>query len=96
MSGLGIVFFVFLLFFAGFLVGRFFNTTWISKYRLIFVLTIFLLFSLGVRIGSDKELISRLDEISLYAFLIATTTVVGSAVFAGLYGRKIKKRDLED
>ncbi len=93
MSGFVLVFFVFLLFFAGFIIGRFFNTTWISKYRLVFILTIFLLFSLGVRIGSDKELISKLDEISLYAFLIATATVVFSAILGGLYGNKTKKSE---
>lgn len=73
--------YVLLVFFAGFLVGKFINTQWIGKYKLVLVLTVFLLFTLGLEIGANDELFRKIDTIVLYGFLIALFGSAGSFIF---------------
>ncbi|MEN3042092.1 MAG: LysO family transporter [Fervidobacterium sp.] len=64
--------YVLIVFFAGFFLGKFVKTQWIGKYKLVLVLTFLLLFTLGLEIGSNDELFKKIDEIILYGFLIAS------------------------
>uniref|UniRef100_A0A7C5U286 DUF340 domain-containing protein n=1 Tax=Fervidobacterium nodosum TaxID=2424 RepID=A0A7C5U286_9BACT len=73
--------YVLLVFFAGFLIGKFISTQWIGKYKLVLVLTVFLLFTLGLEIGANDELFRKIDTIVLYGFLIALFGSIGSFIF---------------
>lgn len=78
------VWYVLAIFFAGFFLGKFFSTNWIGKYKVILVLTFFLLFSLGLRIGSNDELFRKIDQIAVNGFVIAVFGSAGSFIFAFL------------
>lgn len=78
---------VLVVFFAGFAVGKFFNTSWIGRYKIVLALTFFLLLSLGLRIGSNDELFRKIDQIALYGLLIALFASAGSFVFGILLER---------
>ncbi|WP_083996700.1 LysO family transporter [Fervidobacterium thailandense] len=78
------IWYVLAVFFAGFFLGRFLNTKWIGKYKVILVLTFFLLFSLGLRIGSNDELFGKIDSIAIFGFIIALFGSAGSFLFAFL------------
>lgn len=79
------------LFFAGFFVGKFLKTDWIRRYKVLIVLTFFLLFALGVEIGSNNDVVSQLGNILSSSFLISTLAVLGSFVFALLFERMTKR-----
>lgn len=79
------------LFFAGFAIGRFLKTDWIRKYKILIILTLMLLFSLGVEIGSNNDVVSQLKIILSSSFMISTFSVLGSFVFAVLLERMFKK-----
>lgn len=64
--------------------GKIVNAKWIGKYKVILVLTFFLLFSLGLRIGSNDELFGKIDKIAMFGFTIAFFGSVGSFLFAFL------------
>lgn len=70
--------YVLIVFFSGFIIGKFIKTQWIGKYKLVLVFTIFLLFTLGVGIGANDELFRKIDEILLYGFLVALFGSIGS------------------
>lgn len=73
--------YVLIVFFAGFFVGKFIKTQWIGKYKVVLLFTIFLLFTLGLEIGANDELFKRIDEILLYGLLIALFGSLGSFLF---------------
>jgi len=75
------IWWVLVVFFSGFFLGRFIKTEWIGKYKVILVLTMLLLFSLGLEIGSNEELFEKIDKILLYGFLIAIAGSLGSFIF---------------
>ncbi|MGB9790189.1 LysO family transporter [Thermotoga caldifontis] len=85
------LFFLVLLFFAGFFLGRFLKTDWIRKYRVLIVLTFLLLFALGVEIGSNEDVVVKLESILSSAFLISTFAVLGSFVFAVILEKVLRK-----
>ncbi|MFN4190404.1 MAG: LysO family transporter [Pseudothermotoga sp.] len=78
---------VLIVFFAGFFVGKFINTQWIGKYRIVTLFTVFLLFTLGLEIGANDELFKKMDEILLYGFLIALFGSLGSFMFGYTFER---------
>uniref|UniRef100_A0A7C4CCR7 DUF340 domain-containing protein n=1 Tax=Fervidobacterium thailandense TaxID=1008305 RepID=A0A7C4CCR7_9BACT len=78
------VWYVLAVFFAGFFLGKFLSANWIGKYKVILVLTFFLLFSLGLKIGSNDELFRKIDQIAVYGFVIAAFGSAGSFIFAFL------------
>ncbi len=79
------------LFFAGFAIGRFLKTDWIRKYKILIILTLMLLFSLGVEIGSNDDVVSQLKIILSSSFMISTFAVLGSFIMAVLFERMFKK-----
>lgn len=85
------LFFLVLLFFAGFFCGRFLKTDWIRKYRVLIVLTFLLLFALGVEIGSNEDVVVKLESILSSAFLISTFAVLGSFALAVILEKVLRK-----
>lgn len=85
------LFILIMLFFAGFVVGRFLKTDWIRKYKVLIILTLVLLFSLGVEIGSNDDVVSQLKIILSSSFMISTFAVLGSFIMAVLFERVFKK-----
>lgn len=85
------LFILIVLFFAGFFIGRFLKTDWIRKYKILIILTLMLLFSLGVEIGSNDDVVSQLKIILSSSFMISTFAVLGSFVLAILFERMFKK-----
>lgn len=85
------LFFLVLLFFAGFFFGRFLKTDWIREYRVLIVLTFLLLFALGVEIGSNEDVVVKLESILSSAFLISTFAVLGSFAFAVILEKVLRK-----
>lgn len=79
-------------FFAGFALGRFIDVSWVRKYRVILVLTFFLLFSLGLRIGSNDELFGRIDEIAVNGLMIASVASAGSFLLGFSLERFVGKK----
>jgi uncharacterized membrane protein YbjE (DUF340 family) len=75
------IWWVLIVFFGGFFVGKFIRTDWIGKYKLVLVLTMLLLFSLGLEIGSNDELFRKIDTILLYGLSIAVAGSLGSFIF---------------
>ncbi|MGQ9856005.1 MAG: LysO family transporter [Fervidobacterium sp.] len=86
------IWWVLIVFFAGFFAGKFINTKWIGKYKIILVLTMLLLFSLGLEIGGNDELFSKIDSILLYGLLIALAGSVGSFLFGYITERLVNKK----
>jgi len=86
-----VLFVLILLFFAGFLTGRFLRTDWIRKYRVLIFLTFLLLFALGVEIGSNNDVVSKLESILLSSFAVSSFAVLGSFIFAIIFERVSKK-----
>jgi uncharacterized membrane protein YbjE (DUF340 family) len=80
-----------LLFFLGFFVGRFLRTDWIRKYKVLIVLTFLLLFALGVEIGSNDDVVSKLESILFSSFMVSTFAILGSFIFAVIFERVSKK-----
>lgn len=85
------LFILIVLFFVGFVVGRFLKTDWIRKYKVLIILTFMLLFSLGVDIGSNDNVASQLKIILFSSFMISTFAVLGSFIVAVLFERMFKK-----
>lgn len=80
-----------LLFFLGFFVGRFLRTGWIKKYKVLIVLTFLLLFALGVEIGSNDDVVSKLESILFSSLAVSSFAVLGSFIFAVIFERVSKK-----
>jgi len=85
-----LIWYVLVMFFVGFFAGRFIKSEWIKKYKVVMVLTMLLLFSLGLEIGANDELFKKIDSIFLYGFLIALFGSIGSFV-VGYFLEKIVK-----
>ncbi|MFP4461458.1 MAG: LysO family transporter [Thermotogota bacterium] len=62
----------------------------LSKFKIIPVITLLLLFSMGTEIGQSQEIMDNLNSIGLNAFLIAIFAVVGSFLVT-LFFLKIMK-----
>lgn len=77
-GGIHLIWYVLIMFFTGFLLGRFIKSEWIKKYKIIMILTMLLLFSLGLEIGANDELFEQIDTIFLYGSLIALFGSFGS------------------
>ena len=80
-----------LLFFLGFFVWRFLRTDWIRKYKVLIVLTFLLLFALGIEIGSNDDVVSKLESILFSSFMVSTFAILGSFIFAVIFERVSKK-----
>jgi len=89
------IWWVLIVFFGGFFIGKFIKTEWIGKYKLILFLTMLLLFSLGLEIGSNDELFSKIDTILLYGVLIALAGSLGSFIF-GYIAERFSKRMVKE
>ncbi|MFN4200426.1 lysine exporter LysO family protein [Fervidobacterium riparium] len=86
------IWWVLIVFFAGFFVGKFINTKWIGKYKVIMLLTMTLLFSLGLKIGSNDELFSKIDSIIFFGLLIALAGGAGSFLVGYIIERVVNKK----
>ncbi len=63
----------------------------IKKYKLVTIITVFLLFIMGFEIGSDGELFDKLPEIGISALVIAVSGILGSMFLTTVF-EKIKNR----
>ncbi|WP_448535869.1 LysO family transporter [Pseudothermotoga sp.] len=86
-----LLFVLILLFILGFFFGRFLKTDWIRKYKVLIVLTFLLLFALGVEIGSNDDVVSKLESILFSSFAVSSFAVLGSFIFAVISERVSKK-----
>ncbi|WP_448516067.1 LysO family transporter [Pseudothermotoga sp.] len=86
-----LLFVLILLFFLGFFFGRFLRSDWIRKYKVLIVLTFLLLFALGVEIGSNDDVVSKLESILFSSFMVSTFAILGSFIFAVILERMSKK-----
>lgn len=68
-------------------------TSFISKKMSLTVLLI--LFVFGIKIGSDRNLISKIGQLGLSAFVLSTITIIGSCTCAMLISRYFAKRKKE-
>ncbi len=82
------IWYVLIVFFAGFFTGKFIKTEWVSKFKVVIILTMLLLFSLGLEIGANDELFKKINEIFIYALLIALFGSTGSFLF-GYFSEKL-------
>lgn len=57
---------------------------------------VFLLFSMGTSIGSNKDIIKNLPAIGLKAFLFAVSTIGFSIVFVYFLSQKFMVKDSDD
>jgi len=57
----------------------------LSKFKIIPLITLLLLFSMGTEIGQSQEIMANLNSIGLNAFLIALFAVLGSFVMTLIF-----------
>lgn len=81
------LFFILLAFSGGLFLGLKGKMRFLKKYKLIPLLTVLLLFSMGTEIGSSKEIVDNLSSIGLHAFVIALFAVAGSFAITFIVGR---------
>lgn len=70
----------------------------LGKFKIIPVMTLLLLFSMGTEIGQSEEIMGHLNSIGLNAFIIAVFAVAGS-FFVTFFFLKLfstKKEDADD
>ena len=76
--------FMLLLILAAFVMGLFLGLKkrfgFLGKFKVIPLITLLLLFSMGTEIGQSQEIMDNLNSIGLNAFLIALFAVLGSFV----------------
>lgn len=81
--------------FVGYLVGNRLmpkgrNYKWIAKVQMVAVAI--LIFTMGARIGADKEIVSGLGEIGMIALILTVAAITGSVVMVFIL-RKFLKTD---
>lgn len=87
--------FIFTFILAGVLVGYFTRTTTYIKHvsSIINIIIVFLLFFLGVAVGSNKQIIESFGNIGIDALAIASATTVGSVLCAWfIYNRFFRNK----
>jgi uncharacterized membrane protein YbjE (DUF340 family) len=80
-------------FVAGVVLGINQKLLFIKKLKPVSIITVLLLFFMGYEIGSDAQLVSRLPQIGIKAFLTAVFAIAGSVLFTTLYDKMSKKGD---
>jgi hypothetical protein len=70
----------------------------LSKFKIIPLITLLLLFSMGTEIGQSQEIMANLNSIGLNAFLIALFAVLGSFLVTLFFLKlfKTKKGETDD
>ncbi len=64
----------------------------LKKYKIVFWITLMLLFLMGYETGSNAELFESLPRIGWWALVIAVSGVVGGFIFVFLFEQALKKR----
>lgn len=92
------LFLILVAFITGLLLGLKKRLRFLSKFKIIPLITLLLLFSMGTEIGQSQEIMSNLDSIGLNAFLIALFAVAGSFFVTLFFLKlvKIKKGEPDD
>ncbi|MFW6263653.1 MAG: LysO family transporter [Thermotogota bacterium] len=67
----------------------------LSKFKIIPVITLLLLFSMGTEIGQSQEIMDNLNSIGLNAFLIALFAVAGSFLVTLFFLKIVKTKNGE-
>ena len=57
--------------------------------RILTVILVFLLFGMGLNIGLDKDILQNILSLGKVAFFISFSAVLGSVVFAWIFGKMI-------
>ena len=87
---------------AAFVIGLFLGLKkrlkFLSKFKIIPMITLLLLFSMGTEIGQSQEIMANLNSIGLNAFLIALFAVAGSFLVTFFFLKlfKTKKGETND
>jgi len=79
----------------GLLLGLKKRLGFLSKFKIIPLITLLLLFSMGTEIGQSQEIMANLNSIGLNAFLIALFAVAGSFLVTLLFLKMIKTKNGE-
>ncbi len=72
------LFFILAAFVGGLFLGLKNRLRFLNKFKIIPLITLLLLFSMGTEIGQSQEIMANLNSIGLNAFLIALFAVLGS------------------
>ncbi len=72
---------------AGLFLGLKKQLGFMKKIKIIPILTLLLLFSMGTEIGANDKLFNDLPKIGIQAFLVAVFAVAGSFTFTYIYTR---------
>jgi len=72
---------------AGLFLGLKKQLRFMNKIKIIPILTLLLLFSMGTEIGANDKLFNDLPKIGIQAFLIAVFAVAGSFTVTYIYSR---------
>jgi len=79
-------------FIVGMLIGLFFKIRFFKKINLLTWITLALLFSMGLEIGSSDELFEQLPEIGTTGLLIAVFAIAGSVFFTWSFELILKRK----
>jgi len=79
-------------FIAGLWIGYKRRPTFFKKYKVVFWITLMLLFLMGYETGSNAELFESLPRIGWWALVIAVSGVAGGFLFVFLFEQAMKKR----
>lgn len=93
--------FMLLLILVAFVMGLFLGLKkrfgFLSKFKIIPLITLLLLFSMGTEIGQSQEIMANLNSIGMNAFMIAFFAVIGSFLvtlfFLKIFSTKSEETD---
>ena len=89
------LFLILLAFITGLLLGLKKRLRFLSKFKIIPLITLLLLFSMGTEIGQSQEIMDNLNSIGLNAFLIALFAVIGSFLVTLIFLKIFKNKNGE-
>ena len=89
------LFLILVAFITGLLLGLKKRLRFLSKFKIIPLITLLLLFSMGTEIGQSQEIMDNLNSIGLNAFLIALFAVIGSFLVTLIFLKIFKNKNGE-
>lgn len=89
------LFFILAAFVLGLLLGLKKRLGFLSKFKIIPLITLLLLFSMGTEIGKSQEIMDNLNSIGLNALLIALFAVAGSFLVTLIFLKIFKNKNGE-
>jgi len=87
---------IILAFSIGMLFGLKKRLNFLTRFKILPILTCILLFSMGTEIGTSEEIFSNLTGIGFHAFLIALFATAGSFIATFIYTRLFSKTEEDE